>query len=86
MNDKYKTQDIILKSDYVMVTSKLVDDAITMYIYTNPFIDRERWILHHDFGVSQKEFSVFGGRINFLLAGYIREMCKMEAINDRIHG
>jgi hypothetical protein len=83
--DKYETQDILFKSKYTMITSELVDDVIVMYIYNNSLIDFEQWLLFDSFDISQKQFNEFSDRVSFLLAGYIRKVCSMEAINDRIY-
>ena len=82
---KYKTQDILFKSKYTMITSELVDDVIVMYIYNNSLIDFEQWLLFDSFNISQKQFTEFSNKVSFLLAGYIRKVCSMEAINDRIY-
>jgi len=83
--NRYKTQDVIFKSERTMITSELVDDVIVMFIYTNKFTDFEQWLLFDNFNISQKQFNELSDRISFLLSDYIREMCSMEVINDRIH-
>ena len=75
MNNKYKKQDIILKAEFTMITSKLFDDVIMIYIYNNDGDTKERWVLNDGFEINRRDFNTFSDRVSFLLGDYIRKTC-----------
>ena len=84
--NKYKAQDLLLKAQRAMITSELIGDAIIIYVYTNSNDNSEDWLLFDSFDISRTQFSALSGRISFLLANYIRKLCSMEVIHERIYG
>lgn len=83
--NKYKTQDLLIKSKYTMITLELIDGMIVVHIYNNRFDDFEQWFIYDSFYLSQKQLKALGNRLSFLVANYVRKLCSPEAINDRIY-
>ena len=87
MHEMYKDEDIILKSDYSMITSRYTDIDIIISIYENNMTpNKPIWLLCDDFRISPKEFGNIKDQLSLTLAKYVREMCSSEAINERIRG
>ena len=81
----YKDQHVLLKSSHTMITSDMVDDVITMYIYTNKLSEFNEWVMIDTFMASRGQFNDLSDRLSYLLATYVRRLCEMEAIDARIH-
>jgi hypothetical protein len=74
MNDQYNDEDIVMRSQYTMVTSRLVDGKIGISIYER--IDNGSWDIVDAFTLTLKAFGSINDEMSFLMAKYVREAVK----------